>query len=103
MRGADRLRVGKRSVRSSPRRRTTGKSTLVLASASECPMRLAVRICLVVAPAALAVALAGGAALAQNPDEAPAPCRAQAKNALEQIAPAFAGKAARKIAAKAPG
>jgi hypothetical protein len=52
--------------------------------------------------APFAFALLGRSALAQNPDEAPAPCRAQVKNALEQLAPAFAGKA-RKVATKAPG
>jgi formylglycine-generating enzyme len=41
-------------------------------------------------------------ALAQNPDEAPANCRAQVKTALERIAPAFAGRT-RKVAAKQPG
>jgi hypothetical protein len=46
--------------------------------------------------------LLAGRALAQNPDEAPAPCRAQVKHALEQIAPAYAGKT-RKISAKQPG
>ncbi|MBX3233202.1 MAG: SUMF1/EgtB/PvdO family nonheme iron enzyme [Labilithrix sp.] len=45
---------------------------------------------------------AGGVALAQNPDEAPASCRAQVVNALSRLAPAFAGKT-RKIAAKQPG
>jgi hypothetical protein len=42
------------------------------------------------------------AAVAQNPDEAPVPCRAQVKHALELIAPAYAGKT-RKVAAKQPG
>jgi hypothetical protein len=45
---------------------------------------------------------AAGVVFAQNPDEAPPPCRAQVKTALERIAPAYAGKP-RKIAAKAPG
>jgi formylglycine-generating enzyme len=63
-------------------------------------MRLAARICLAAAP--LAAALVATHALAQDPDEAPAPCRAQVKNALDQIAPAYAGKA-RKVAAKARG
>ncbi|MBX3223499.1 MAG: SUMF1/EgtB/PvdO family nonheme iron enzyme [Labilithrix sp.] len=63
-------------------------------------MRRAVRTCLAAAP--LAVALVTGRALAQNPDEAPAPCRAQVQNALERLAPAFAGKA-RKVAARSPG
>lgn len=56
------------------------------------------------------IALAAGAvvlaittlAIAQNPDEAPAPCRAQVKTALDRLAPAYAGKT-RKIAASAPG
>lgn len=56
----------------------------------------------------LAITLVGtgvtlaGVAVAQPPDEAPAPCRAQVMTALERIAPAFVGTA-RKIAAKAPG
>lgn len=57
---------------------------------------------LAVASLALGVALLGRTALAQNPDEAPAPCRAQVKNALAQIAPAYAGKT-RKVAARSPG
>lgn len=63
-------------------------------------MRLARRLCLT----ALSVALPLGAtsALAQNPDEAPVPCRTQVKTALDRIAPAFAGKA-RTVRAKAPG
>ena len=63
-------------------------------------MRLTARICLALAPAAAVLVVTS--ASAQNPDEAPAPCRAQVVRALERIAPAFAGKA-RKIAAKAPG
>ena len=63
-------------------------------------MGLAARTGLAAAP--LAVALLAGPVLAQNPDEAPAPCRAQVTNALERIAPAFAGKA-RKVAARSPG
>jgi hypothetical protein len=50
---------------------------------------------------AAAVALAGSA-LAQNPDEAPVPCRNQVKTALERIAPAYAGKT-RKIKPRDPG
>ena len=65
-------------------------------------MRAAARTCLAGLPLALAVALLATSALAQNPDEAPAPCRAQVQNALEQLAPAFAGKT-RKVAARAPG
>ena len=57
-------------------------------------------MCIALAP--IAVALAATRADAQNPDEAPAPCRAQVKHALEQIAPAYAGRT-RKIASKAPG
>jgi hypothetical protein len=51
---------------------------------------------------ALGISLAGRAVLAQNPDEAPPPCRAQVKHALDEVAPAFAGKT-RKVAARAPG
>jgi formylglycine-generating enzyme len=69
-------------------------------------MRLALRLCAVAAAApvglVLGLVLPATSAHAQNPDEAPAPCRAQVKNALDQIAPAFAGKV-RKLAAKAPG
>jgi len=64
-------------------------------------MRALARICLAVAPLAGA-ALVTSRALAQDPDEAPAPCRAQLTTALARIAPAFASKA-RKIAAKSPG
>jgi hypothetical protein len=46
--------------------------------------------------------LVAARALAQNPEDAPAPCRAQVKTALDRIAPAYAGKT-RKIAAKVPG
>jgi formylglycine-generating enzyme len=40
--------------------------------------------------------------LAQNPDEAPANCRAQVKTALDRIGPAYSGKT-RKVAATKPG
>ncbi len=60
-------------------------------------MRLAPRVCLAFAPLVLA-----GVAHAQNPDEAPAPCRAQVKTALDRLAPAFAGKP-RKLASGSAG
>jgi len=60
-------------------------------------MRSALRSGLVLAAFAVA-----GTALAQNPDEAPAPCKTQVVNALACLAPAFSGKP-RKIAAKQPG
>ncbi len=68
-------------------------------------MRLSLRLGLALgAPLAVALSFAFlGVASAQNPEEAPAPCRAQVKNALEQLAPAFSASKARKIAAKAPG
>lgn len=54
------------------------------------------------APVALGLALLARTALAQSPAEAPASCRAQVTNALEQIAPAYAGRP-RRIGAKSPG
>jgi formylglycine-generating enzyme len=52
---------------------------------------------------AIAVAFTAAAtARAQDPEQAPPPCRAQVKKALERIAPAYSG-VTRKLAAKAPG
>jgi sulfatase modifying factor 1 len=66
-------------------------------------MRLSFRLCLATAPFVLVLLLVGGrSALAQNPDEAPAPCREQVKNAIDKISPLYTGKT-RKVAAKAPG
>ncbi len=65
-------------------------------------MRLALRIGLVAQPALVASFAFATAARAQNPDEAPAPCLAQVKNALAELAPAYAGKT-RKVAQRAPG
>ena len=62
-------------------------------------MRHPFRLALAVLPVSLAFTWS---ALAQNPDEAPAPCRAQVKTALERIAPAFVAKP-RKVAARAQG
>ena len=60
------------------------------------------RASMTVASFAFGLALFSHTAFGQNPDEAPAPCRAQVKNALDQIAPLFAGRT-RKVAARAPG
>jgi hypothetical protein len=64
-------------------------------------MRTTPRVCLALAPTVVVVAL-GGLARAESLEKAPPPCRAQVKNALDQLAPAYAGKT-RPIAANAPG
>ena len=56
---------------------------------------------LIAVAVATAIGAAGGA-LAQDPEVAPAACKAQVVNALAKLAPAFAGKT-RKVAAKQPG
>jgi hypothetical protein len=50
----------------------------------------------------IAVLVTAALALGASMEEAPAPCRAQVKSALDAIAPAYAGRA-RKTAAGAPG
>jgi sulfatase-modifying factor enzyme 1 len=60
-------------------------------------MRGVIRVAVVALPVTFAAHVG-----AQNPDEAPGPCRAQVLNALSAIAPAFSGKP-RKVAAKSPG
>jgi hypothetical protein len=60
------------------------------------------RVALPLACFTVALALLGRSALAQDPEEAPAPCRAQVKRALELIAPAYLGKS-RSVGAKQPG
>ena len=60
------------------------------------------KVLLATLPIVLVLGTFAVVAVAQNPDEAPAPCRVQVKTALERIAPAYAGKT-RKIAASAPG
>jgi hypothetical protein len=62
-------------------------------------MRTIARAAAALAPASIAVA---GLARAETFEAAPAMCRAQVTNAIERLAPAFAGRA-RKVAAKAPG
>jgi hypothetical protein len=62
-------------------------------------MKRALRACLALTPLVIAIATT---AAAQDPDQAPAPCRAQVKRALAELAPAYAS-AGRKVAAMAPG
>lgn len=63
-------------------------------------MRLASRLCLAALP--VAVVVLGESALAETPERAPPRCREQVENALDLLAPAYAGKT-RKVAAKEPG
>jgi len=75
-------------------------STLGLSSATDSWMRPLLRLLVAFVP--VTAVLGAATALAQDPEKAPARCLAQVKNALFQIAPAYADKT-RKVAAMSPG